>query len=172
MRHRSGDLPKRYTLHIQLCETSLLALRKISQTEIFNNCNKEYNNYNNAWLKKFIPTIDQTIHLISISLKIPQVGCFVTTWYGPFRNYLKKLILTNSQHCLCGADFQHPNHFLLDCNIIERILKVRKLPARRKAIWIGEIIRRDEGLHIFKIACCKIAKLALAINKELNGQKD
>ena len=68
-------------LHIyNFAKLALLALRKISQTETFNNCNKEYNNYTNAWLKKFIPTIDQTIHLISMSLKIPQFRFFVITW--------------------------------------------------------------------------------------------
>ena len=138
--------------------------RRLSKEKILENWKKEYNNYNNAWLKKFIPTIEDRFKLSSVCFATPEVVWFVSG-HGPFCTYLKKVGIVPTEFCTCGEKKQDPEHLLLDCSLTESILEVRKLRASREAFSIGEIIRRDKGLHIFEAACCKIAKLIVAVNK-------
>ena len=144
---------------------SISILRMLSKSMIIENWKKEYNSYSNAWLKKFIPTIEDRFKLSSACFEVPEVVWFVSG-HGPFRTYLKRMGIAFTDLCLCGEKKQDPEHLLLDCPVTENILEVRKLRASREAIHIGEIVRNEKGLHTFKVACCKIAKLVSAINKQ------
>ena len=137
---------------------------RLSKERILENWKNEYNNYNNTWLKKFIPTIEERFKLSSACFATPEVVWFISG-HGPFCTYLKRVGIVSTEFCTCREKKQDPEHLLLDCSLTESILEVRKLRASREALCIGEIIRREEGLHVFEAACCKIAKLIVAVNK-------
>ena len=48
--------------------------RSLSKEKILENWKKDYNNYNNAWLKKFIPNIEDRFKLSSLCFATPEMS--------------------------------------------------------------------------------------------------
>lgn len=135
-------------------------LKREMKARIERDWNREYDRYDNRWLKSFFKNAKYN-QISEDMLDVPEVR-WIITGHGPFASFLQRMKVRVSSLCRCGQDVpQTPEHLLWTCNLTAELKEVRKV--RNVCLESNhELLTCHQT--IFKNCCKEICKMTQITN--------